>query len=59
MTLRDEPVPSPCVHVCVLDPDGRACSACRRTLAEITGWARMDAPARRAVWERLRAEGNG
>jgi predicted Fe-S protein YdhL (DUF1289 family) len=50
----DEPVASPCVSVCALDASGRTCTACRRTIDEIVGWAAMSDAARRAVLARVR-----
>ena len=47
--------PSPCINVCVLDETQR-CTGCRRTLAEIAGWGRMNAHQRWAVVARLEAE---
>lgn len=40
-----EPVPSPCVQVCVLNAD-RICVGCGRSIAEIAEWGRA-ADARR------------
>lgn len=31
---------TPCIHVCILDPDG-SCIGCARTIDEIVGWASM------------------
>lgn len=45
---RDEPE-SPCVRVCVIDPQSRLCIGCARTMEEIADWAAMTADARRAV----------
>lgn len=42
-------VPSPCVGLCTLDPDGTLCCGCLRTLDEIAGWAAMSDAERRAV----------
>lgn len=33
--------PSPCISVCVLDPETELCRGCYRTLAEIGGWMTM------------------
>ena len=46
-------VPSPCVNVCVVDPDGGYCIGCYRTLEEITMWIEFDAAERLAVWDRI------
>jgi len=47
-------VPSPCNSVCRMDPDGRYCIGCFRTLDEIAGWAGFDDARRRLIWEDLR-----
>ncbi|MFO1187878.1 MAG: DUF1289 domain-containing protein [Alphaproteobacteria bacterium] len=56
MTLRKElrrlsrmaePIPSPCIKVCELDPATNICRGCKRTLDEIARWGIM-APAERA-----------
>ena len=35
------PVASPCINVCTLDPSGRLCLGCFRTIDEIAGWGSM------------------
>jgi predicted Fe-S protein YdhL (DUF1289 family) len=45
---RDE-AESPCIKVCVIQPETRLCTGCLRTIDEITDWARMTPEARRAV----------
>lgn len=45
---RDE-VESPCVKVCVVNPETGLCLGCRRSVDEIAHWSRMTAPERRAV----------
>jgi predicted Fe-S protein YdhL (DUF1289 family) len=32
---------SPCVKVCIVDPESNLCLGCFRTLMEIAGWARL------------------
>lgn len=59
----NQPVPrvaSPCVHVCALD-DNDICIGCQRSVAEITGWGRLDDEQRREVLRQcqLRAEAAG
>ena len=44
-----EQVPSPCISVCVMDPDGAFCLGCFRTLDEIAAWGTLDADAKRRV----------
>ncbi len=50
---------SPCTKICTLDAAGLVCIGCRRTVAEIAGWARMDDRSRAAVLARLAAETRG
>ncbi|MEJ1158179.1 DUF1289 domain-containing protein [Prosthecomicrobium sp. N25] len=33
------PILTPCVKICRVDPAGRTCVGCERTLEEIGGWA--------------------
>ncbi|MEM7522275.1 MAG: DUF1289 domain-containing protein [Pseudomonadota bacterium] len=49
---RDE-IESPCVKICVIEPDADLCIGCFRTRAEIAGWSRMSADARRALMTAL------
>jgi uncharacterized protein len=44
---------SPCVKICVLDPERRICVGCGRTMAEIGGWLRMSDAERIAVKREL------
>jgi len=44
-----EQVPSPCISVCVMDPDGAFCLGCFRTLNEIAAWGTLDSDAKRRV----------
>jgi predicted Fe-S protein YdhL (DUF1289 family) len=46
----DAPVPSPCIGVCRMAPEGTHCEGCFRTLAEIGAWSQADADARRHIW---------
>lgn len=45
--------PSPCVQVCAVDPDGRYCQGCLRTLDEIAAWGSLNAAQKRAVLDDL------
>ncbi|WP_083918586.1 DUF1289 domain-containing protein [Woodsholea maritima] len=45
-----EPIWSPCIQVCFVDPDKQICVGCFRTLEELGRWTKMS-PAER---ERLR-----
>lgn len=51
----NEPVDSPCIDVCRLDPVSGLCESCLRTMDEIAGWRRMSDAERRAVLDRLPA----
>lgn len=46
-------VPSPCVSVCLMHPDGGHCEGCLRTLPEIGSWGRMPDETKRLVWQRI------
>ena len=46
-------VPSPCVSVCVMDPQSQVCTGCWRSLEEIGAWSRMPDEAKRKVWQRI------
>jgi predicted Fe-S protein YdhL (DUF1289 family) len=46
-------VPSPCVSVCLMHPDGGHCEGCLRTLPEIGSWGRMSDEAKRLVWRNI------
>jgi len=62
----DAPIWSPCIKVCLVDPDASLCVGCFRTLEELGRWTRMSAAerealkpefdARRAAYEAGRAE---
>ncbi|RYF90109.1 MAG: DUF1289 domain-containing protein, partial [Caulobacteraceae bacterium] len=43
---------TPCVKVCIVDPESNLCLGCYRTLNEIGGWSRFTAEER----DRLMAE---
>ena len=49
MTVASDPVPSPCVNVCVMDEANGLCIGCLRTLDEIATWGALDADAKRAI----------
>ena len=48
-------VPSPCVSVCAVDPDGGYCLGCYRTLDEIAAWINLDSTERLAVLDAVAA----
>jgi predicted Fe-S protein YdhL (DUF1289 family) len=42
---RDEIV-SPCIKICVIEPQSRLCTGCLRSIDEIGAWSRMTPEAR-------------
>jgi len=46
---------TPCIAVCMIDPDTKLCFGCGRTLPEIARWHRMDTAERLVVMEGLAA----
>lgn len=52
-------VPSPCIGLCILDPDTGFCKGCYRTIEEIGAWLGLDDEGRRAVIARLRERRRG
>jgi predicted Fe-S protein YdhL (DUF1289 family) len=48
-------VESPCVDICVVDPDSGWCIGCGRTIDEIARWGSTDAADRAAVMAELPA----
>lgn len=46
---------SPCIKICVLDPQSGWCIGCGRTLGEIAGWGSLSEAERLAVMEGLPA----
>jgi len=50
-----EPVLSPCIRHCVLDPVSGLCRGCGRSLAEIAEWPTLDDAAKRRVLAMLPA----
>ena len=51
--LHPPAVPSPCVAICVLDPNTGYCKGCYRTIEEIGGWMLMSNVDKRACLSRL------
>ena len=52
-------ISSPCIRVCILDPDTGLCEGCGRTREEIAAWYRLSEEERLAIMrgleERMRA----
>ena len=53
LTQPQPHVPSPCLSVCVMDPQTEVCAGCWRTLEEIGVWSRISDEAKRKVWQRI------
>jgi predicted Fe-S protein YdhL (DUF1289 family) len=53
LTQPQPNVPSPCLSVCVMDPQTEVCAGCWRTLEEIGVWSRISDEAKRQVWQRI------
>jgi predicted Fe-S protein YdhL (DUF1289 family) len=46
---------SPCLGICLMDPQTRMCRGCLRTIDEIRGWYDASVAEKRAILERLTA----
>ena len=44
---------SPCVNICLMDPETGLCSGCGRTLEEIGAWYRLGDMERRRIMAEL------
>ena len=44
---------SPCIAVCMIDPESGLCYGCGRTLPEIANWYRLESAERQAVMATL------
>ena len=53
LTQPQPHVPSPCLSVCVMDPQTEVCAGCWRSLEEIGVWSRISDEAKRQVWQRI------
>jgi predicted Fe-S protein YdhL (DUF1289 family) len=47
------PVPSPCISLCEMGPDG-LCRGCLRTMDEIVAWSSAGDDYKRAVWGEIK-----
>jgi hypothetical protein len=47
------PVPSPCISLCEMGPDG-LCRGCLRTIDEIVAWSSSGDDYKRAVWREIK-----
>lgn len=46
-------ITTPCVKVCIVDPESNLCLGCFRTLPEIGGWARLSEEQRATLMTEL------
>ncbi|MCK0196192.1 DUF1289 domain-containing protein [Ancylobacter sp. 6x-1] len=46
---------TPCIRICTLDPSGRLCLGCGRTIEEIGAWAGYEESMRLAIMRSLPA----
>lgn len=46
-------ITTPCVQVCIVDPESSLCLGCQRTLMEIAGWSRFSETEREALMAQL------
>lgn len=46
-------VQSPCISICRMEPHGKLCQGCFRTLDEICQWSKSDAATKRQIWSRI------
>lgn len=51
--LTSQEIETPCIKVCVIDPETGFCVGCGRTRGEIGGWLGMDAAERRQIMTTL------
>ncbi|PFH09543.1 hypothetical protein BCF11_1940 [Collimonas sp. PA-H2] len=45
---------SPCINVCVMNPETALCDGCQRTLDEIALWGSASELQKRAIWQLIR-----
>jgi len=46
-------IESPCIQICLVDPESRLCMGCHRSIDEIKEWSSMGKEARKAIIEEL------
>ncbi len=51
-------IESPCVKLCVIQPESRTCVGCFRTIDEIGAWSRLSSEERREIIAQLPARGS-
>ena len=53
LALDSVHVPSPCISVCVINPNSGLCEGCLRTLEEVAVWGQLPSAQQREVWQRI------
>jgi len=46
-------IDSPCVNICIVQPQANICAGCFRTIDEISGWSNMSAAQRKEIIKEL------
>lgn len=54
-----EPVETPCINICRIDPSSRLCRGCGRSIDEIAGWIDLTATQRAQIMAELPARLGG
>jgi uncharacterized protein len=44
---------SPCINICVMNPETALCDGCQRTLDEIAQWGSASDVQKRAIWQMI------
>jgi predicted Fe-S protein YdhL (DUF1289 family) len=55
LALDSVHVPSPCVSICVVNPNTGLCEGCLRTLNEVATWGQLPSAKQREVWQLIQA----
>ena len=53
--MNDE-IDSPCIDICIIDPNSGECIGCGRTLDEINNWTNFDNLKKKQILENLNAK---
>jgi hypothetical protein len=57
--MTQSPIETPCIKICVVDPETGFCIGCGRTRGEIGGWLGFSPEERRSVMAELPERVNG
>ena len=53
LALDSVHVQSPCVSICVINPNSGLCEGCLRSLEEVAVWGQLPSAQQREVWQRI------